>query len=523
MALYVGVDPLPELVERHARPVPAVEHLGLHGAEEALHPGVVRRAALSRRRSGYAGLLADAYPLRPAVVAAAVRVDHEVAALMVRGRVERGPGHGVGHLGVRRRRGRPAHDGAVEAVEHRREAELPRGYRELRHVGEPQEVGKPRLEVLPDLVAGMLRDLPLVGAVAPLRLRLPARLQPLLGHYPPYPALADDVALRLELVVDAAPPVGAVVGVEDGADHLPRLGVPVRGPHRLELVLVARAGHAEGAEELREPPLRPQGLNEQRLLPVRELVCRVGARPFSQELQGALHHVAPDLEPAELLHQLPLPRLEGVYVGLRRPDGLPVPVARDLPCAPGPPDERRHGALLLLEGEGPGLGRPALARRQLFDPVGKLLVALGVPQLAPRAGVAAAVLQVVVDGGPLLLRRVRLGGPAPLVERAPGLEPFPVPGCELDAGWIAQLPYRRRRLEAVLDVEPDRPGPLFKGVHAILQASSFGTDFRYHPHLIHNLPLFPNILRELHSEIPQGQHQLENPLMLGNDHFLRWS
>lgn len=35
MALYVGVDPLPELVERHARPVPAVEHLGLHGAEEA--------------------------------------------------------------------------------------------------------------------------------------------------------------------------------------------------------------------------------------------------------------------------------------------------------------------------------------------------------------------------------------------------------------------------------------------------------------------------------------------------------
>ena len=69
-----------------------------------------------RHRSGYAGLLADAYPLRPAVVAAAVRVDHEVAALMVRGRVERGPGHGVGHLGVRRRRGRPARDGAVEQV-----------------------------------------------------------------------------------------------------------------------------------------------------------------------------------------------------------------------------------------------------------------------------------------------------------------------------------------------------------------------------------------------------------------------
>ena len=56
--------------------------------KKPLHPGAVRRAALSRHRSGYAGLLADAYPLGPAVVAAAVRVDHEVAALTVRGRVE---------------------------------------------------------------------------------------------------------------------------------------------------------------------------------------------------------------------------------------------------------------------------------------------------------------------------------------------------------------------------------------------------------------------------------------------------
>ena len=179
--------------------------------------------------------------------------------------------------------------------------------------------------------------------------------------------------------------------------------------------------------------------------------------PVARALRGGavlgLGHVGP------LSEQLPLP-LAGGTPGRA---GL----VRDLPCAPGPPDERRDGALPLPEGEGPGLGRPALARRQLFNPVGKPLVALGVPQLAPRVGVAAAVLQAVVDGGPPLLRRVRLGGPAPLVERAPGLEPFPVPGCEPDAGWMAQLPYRRRRLEAVLDAGLDRPGPPLEGVHAI--------------------------------------------------------
>ena len=151
-----------------------------------------------------------------------------------------------------------------------------------------------------------------------------------------------------------------------------------------------------------------------------------------------------------------------------------------LPCAPGPPDERRRGALSLPEGEGPGLGRPALARRQLFDPVGKPLVALGVPQLAPRVGVAAAVLQAVVDGGPPLLRRVRLGGPAPLVERAPGLEPFPVPASRTRDGWPSSL----------IVVAALRPC-LMQGSTALVlrsrvctqspQASSFGTDFRYHP------------------------------------------
>jgi hypothetical protein len=39
-------------------------------------------------------------------VAAAVRVDHEVAPLTFRGGDEGRPEHGVGHLGVRRGRGR---------------------------------------------------------------------------------------------------------------------------------------------------------------------------------------------------------------------------------------------------------------------------------------------------------------------------------------------------------------------------------------------------------------------------------
>jgi len=323
--LYVVIDPLPELLQADALPVPSVEHLVLHGAEEALHPRVVRRAALARHRAGDARLLTDRYPPGPPVVASAVAVDDEVGPLAGPGKPDGCFQHRVGHLGVRRGRRRPAHDGAVEAVQDRGEVELAGGDRELRHVREPQEVGKPRREVLPDLVSRMFRYLARVGAVAPLWLRPAPGLEPLLGHDAGDPALPDGLAPRLELVVDAAPSVDAVIGVEDLRDPSAGLLVPVGGAERSLLVLVARPGHPERREELAQPPFGTQRLNQQGLLPVRELVFRVGARPFSQNLEGALHDVAPELELLELGLELGLPGLESgdVRLGRRRPSPRP--------------------------------------------------------------------------------------------------------------------------------------------------------------------------------------------------------
>ena len=59
--------------------------------------------------------------------------------------------------------------------------------------------------------------------------------------------------------------------------------------------------------------------------------------------------------------------------------------------------------------------------------------------------------------------------------------PLPVPARQLCAPGISKLPYGCRGLEPVLDVEIGRSFPLFKGIHAVLQTSSFGTDFQYHP------------------------------------------
>jgi len=79
--LYVVIDSLPELLQADALPVPSVEHLVLHGAEEALHAGVVGRAALPGHRADDSRLLADRYPPGPPVVASAVAVDDEVGPL----------------------------------------------------------------------------------------------------------------------------------------------------------------------------------------------------------------------------------------------------------------------------------------------------------------------------------------------------------------------------------------------------------------------------------------------------------
>ena len=71
----VGLEPSHELLGRHALPVPVVEELVLEAPEEALAGRVVRAAALRGHAPDQAVLLADPDPLRPAVVAAPVRVD----------------------------------------------------------------------------------------------------------------------------------------------------------------------------------------------------------------------------------------------------------------------------------------------------------------------------------------------------------------------------------------------------------------------------------------------------------------
>lgn len=75
----VAADPGPELLDEAgggpARPVPAVPELPLEQAEEALHRGVVRAAALGGHAPGEVVVLADRDPAGPAVVAAAVGVD----------------------------------------------------------------------------------------------------------------------------------------------------------------------------------------------------------------------------------------------------------------------------------------------------------------------------------------------------------------------------------------------------------------------------------------------------------------
>ena len=63
-----------EPVDRDAREVALVEELLLEMAEEPLHGRVARAAALRAHRAGQPVALADAYPFRPPVVAAAVRV-----------------------------------------------------------------------------------------------------------------------------------------------------------------------------------------------------------------------------------------------------------------------------------------------------------------------------------------------------------------------------------------------------------------------------------------------------------------
>ena len=106
------------------------------------HETTAYRAALPGHRAADVRLLTDRYPPGPPVVASAVAVDDEVGPLAGPGKPDGSLQHGACHLGIGGGRGRPAHDRAVEAVQDRAEVELAGRDRELRHVREPQEVGK---------------------------------------------------------------------------------------------------------------------------------------------------------------------------------------------------------------------------------------------------------------------------------------------------------------------------------------------------------------------------------------------
>lgn len=121
----------------------------------------------------------------------------------------------------------------------------------------------------------------------------------------------------------------------------------------------------------------------------------------------------------------------------------------------------------------------SLAGRVLVDPLGELRRALGIFRLAPGEVVAPPMGEAVHDRGPLLLQRAL--PEAAVREPSPVFLPLPVPAHQLCAAGIPELPYGCRGLETVLDAELGRSFPLFRGVYAVLQTPSSGTDFRYHP------------------------------------------
>ena len=96
---HVAVQHVYEPVHRDAREAALVEELLLDPAEEPLRGGVVRTASLRAHRTRQVVVLADADPLGPPVVTAAVGMDDRLLPVPERG--ARAGEHAVGQ-----RRGR---------------------------------------------------------------------------------------------------------------------------------------------------------------------------------------------------------------------------------------------------------------------------------------------------------------------------------------------------------------------------------------------------------------------------------
>ena len=200
----VGLEPPHELLGRHALPVPVAEELVLEAPEEALAGRVVRAAALRGHAPDQAVLLADPDPLRPAVVAAPVRVDRRAPARRPRRA-------GLEQARVREalvgvQPDRPGDGHPVEAVDDRAQVDLLAAREpELGDVGEPQPVGLVGAEFPVHEVLRRLGDLADVGAVAPGASLVVDDLEALLAHYAAHALLA-----RLDALAAEARPDGAV-------------------------------------------------------------------------------------------------------------------------------------------------------------------------------------------------------------------------------------------------------------------------------------------------------------------------
>ena len=232
-----GIQQGHELVHGNAPPVAMVEELVLQPAEEALHRGVVWRAALPGHRADDAVALAYRDPSGPSVVDAPVGMEDRgfpVAFLGAGG--HQAP---VGEFGARPRPYRPGDELAIEAVEHRREVALAAGQPELGDVSEPYPVRSLGMEAAPDQVGRSVRDLPGVRAVpfGSLEVDDPASL---LGHDPPHDLLGHDhgVVAGAERMGDVAVAPGAVRAIERIHDAASDAGVLVVARKGAALVLI---------------------------------------------------------------------------------------------------------------------------------------------------------------------------------------------------------------------------------------------------------------------------------------------
>ena len=404
-------------------------------------------------------------------MAAAIRADRRPLAGSER--AHGGPEHRVRHLGVGGGRGHPRDHHAVVAVDDGAEIDLARRDAEFRHVGEPELVGCRGAEVPPDQILWCPGDLAPVGAV-PEPPGGGSRHQALLAHYAGADLLRDDHAFASETCVYAAIAIDAAARPEEVVDARPGPGVPVRRPHRPHLVLVAAARHPERLQQVLQPMPRPQGFRQGRLLPVGRPV-RVGARAFSQDLDRALEHVAPGLEPLDLTPQRPdePPELVGIVrqvvsvshrAGHLLAEQAVLPPVEDIP---GDPIRLRHlGGRALPgherhDGVGHPVGRdgtrqrgPAPGRCQLVHPVGKHLVAAGIPERTPGPGIAPPMREVVADrDAPLLL-----GVPAVAVGRQDPavLDVLRMPRAQPGPRRVSQLVDHRCAAFVVSHVKLDR-------------------------------------------------------------------